>query len=121
MVIQDKPLLLEVVLEHYGIDVPSSRKKVCCPVHDESRPSAVIDPITGSWKCFACQESGDAYDLIQFKEKVGFADAVRIAEEIFDRSEHDLPSELGGQSSRGVSTRSRNRSGSRRYKPSWIR
>jgi DNA primase len=119
--IEDKPLLLEVVLEHYGIEMPTSRRKMCCPVHDETRPSAVVDPYTGSWKCFACQEHGDGYDIIKHKENVSFQDAIEIAQGIFNRSGRDIPAGDGGKSRTGVSRKAGNRSASRKYVPSWVR
>ena len=30
--------------------------QVCCPYHNERRPSAGIDMNTGNFHCFACQE-----------------------------------------------------------------
>ena len=119
--ITDKPILLEVVLEHYGIDVPTSRRKVCCPVHDESRPSAVIDPNTGQWKCFACQASGDGYDIIQQKENVSFQDAIEIAQRILDNSSRDISGSTAGKFGSGVSRKSGNKPASRKYVPSWVR
>lgn len=113
--------LLEAVFEHYGFDWPAGQRKILCPVHDEDRPSAVVNPATGKWRCFACMKHGDAYDLIQIRENVSFGDAVKFAEGVLNASGSDLRAGVGGKSGRGVSGGSRDRRKSRKYVPSWIR
>lgn len=118
---EEKAQLLEVIFEYYNLPFPSSSRKILCPVHDEDNPSAVVNPDTGKWKCFACQQSGDAYDLIQIRENVSFSDAVQFATRVLDASGRDIRGGSGGKSGRGVSGGTRDRRESRRYVPSWLR
>lgn len=117
----DKSALLVLAFEHYGLRTPSGRGKILCPVHDEDRPSAVVDMTTGKWRCFACHAHGDAIDLIQLKEGVSFSEAATIAEGLLDQSSGSLRSGAGGKSSTGLSGSSRNKRTSRKYVPSWLR
>lgn len=121
MGLEDKAEVLNAVFEYYGINAPSMRGKVLCPVHSEDRPSAVVDMSTGKWRCFACHAHGDALDIIQHREGVGYQDATRIAERILDESGRDVRAISSWQSSGRVSGRTRDRSSSRKYVPSWLR
>src|SRR6056300_899884 len=103
----DKATLLELVFEHYDMTMPSSRRKILCPVHSEDRPSAVVDPESGRWHCFACQEKGDGLDIIQHKESVSFTDAVKIAEGLLNSSGREVRASSSRQSSSRVSRGSR--------------
>lgn len=121
MMTLDKGELLAAAFEHYGIRFPSSRGKILCPAHNEDRPSAVVDMVTGKWRCFACHAKGDALDLIQLKEGVSFSEATTIAEGLLNASSGSIRSGISGKSSRGVSGSSRDKRQSRRYVPSWLR
>lgn len=51
---------------------------VCCPFHDDKRPSMVMSLDTGSYRCMACGERGR--DLIEFHRQrtgLGFLAAFR--------------------------------------------
>ena len=79
---------IAAVIEHYTDrtvpDRGSGYVKVSCPTgdHEDRTPSATVNRSTGRVHCFSCQFSGDAIDLIQFKEGVDFLEAVKIAEAI---------------------------------------
>lgn len=117
----DRAHLLAVVFDHYGYEMPISRRKILCPVHVEDRPSAVVDPDQGKWTCFACMERGDGFDIIRIKESVGFSDAVKIAEGLLDSSQREVRESSSRKPSRGVSRGSRNSSAGGSYVPSWVR
>jgi len=121
MISIDKAELLELVFDHYGLRMPSGKGKILCPVHTEDRPSAVVDPTTGKWRCFACHQHGDGIDLISAREGVDFVRASSIAEGILNESGRDLRVGISGQSSDGVSRRSRDQRRRRKYVPSWLR
>lgn len=121
MISTDKAELLELVFDHYGLVMPRGKGKILCPVHSEDRPSAVVDPTTGKWRCFACHQHGDAIDLISAREGVDFVGAATIAEGILNESGRDLRVGTGGKSRSGVSRGSRDKRGSRKYVPSWLR
>lgn len=55
------------VLRGAGVDVPAfggqRRVKVCCPLHDDREPSAVVDT-DGRFFCYAGCTRGKSYDAI---------------------------------------------------------
>lgn len=64
---------LKSQLQVNGIDLLGNNMKqsghniqVCCPYHNERRPSAGIDMNTGIFHCFACQEVRSLEELIAF-------------------------------------------------------
>src|SRR2546422_9591374 len=48
-----------------------------CPFHPDGSPSFSANLVTGLFKCFACGESGDAFDFYQKLKGVDFPTAVR--------------------------------------------
>lgn len=55
------------VLYYYGLipDINCMEYKIVCPLHNDINPSMKIDLINGTYFCFGCQESGDAFKLVQ--------------------------------------------------------
>ena len=58
---------LAKVLYYYGLipDVNSMEYKIICPLHNDINPSMKINLATGTFFCFGCQESGDAFTLVR--------------------------------------------------------
>ncbi|MEU9058983.1 CHC2 zinc finger domain-containing protein [Streptomyces sp. NPDC048430] len=66
----DKPSIAEV-LEHYGAtDVPegSRFRKMKCPFHEDRNASASVCTEENRFRCFACDISGDSFDVIADQE-----------------------------------------------------
>lgn len=82
--VKGKPSLLKTrlpdVIAHYGGVVPKdlggSFEKMKCPFHDDRKPSASISKTY--FKCFACEIHGDAIDIVQLQEGLGYKDAVEF-------------------------------------------
>ena len=73
------------ILRSYGAEVGDYRtgkQKIRCPLHDDSRPSAVVDFSANRFTCYVCNISGDALDLIVQVDHVGLASAIERAEAI---------------------------------------
>ena len=51
--------------------------KGLCPFHDEKTPSFVVYPDQGSYHCFGCGKSGDAFTWMQETEHLDFGEALR--------------------------------------------
>lgn len=49
-----------------------------CPFHEEKTPSFSVRPLQGKYRCFGCNESGDAFRFVMKTRGVSFPDAVRI-------------------------------------------
>lgn len=57
------------VLMYYGLigDVSVSEFNILCPLHDDKNtPSLKIDLTDGSFYCFGCGKSGNAYDFVRY-------------------------------------------------------
>ena len=62
--------------------------KGLCPFHDEKTPSFVVYPDQGSYHCFGCGKSGDAFTWMQETEHLDFGEALR---DLAQRAGVDLP------------------------------
>lgn len=60
-------LTIHQVLEHYGLQ-PNKNKMLCCPFHDDKKPSMQVYPETNTVHCFSgnCEHTGKAIDQIDF-------------------------------------------------------
>lgn len=114
---------LEIVFEHYDLRWPGGygNKVINCPVHDDRHASASVNTSSGLWQCFACQASGDAYNLIMQREGVVFNDAVTILRELADKNGRAVRRSSDRQSGGLLPARPGDRRGNRRYVPSWLR
>jgi hypothetical protein len=66
----EKPPIAEV-LEHYGASsVPegSRFRKMKCPFHEDRNASASVCTEENRFRCFACDISGDSFDVIADQE-----------------------------------------------------
>ena len=59
---------LAKVLLYYGYipDVNSMESKIVCPFHEDVNPSMIINLVDGSFYCFGCGKSGNAYDFVKW-------------------------------------------------------
>jgi hypothetical protein len=63
-------------------DYRTGKQKVLCPFHGDSRPSAQIDFSRNTFRCWVCEVSGDALDLLRQQEGLTFAAALERAESL---------------------------------------
>jgi DNA primase len=62
--------------------------KGLCPFHQEKTPSFVVYPDQGTFHCFGCGKSGDAFTWLQEREHLDFGEALR---RLADRAGVQLP------------------------------
>jgi len=69
-----------LILQRYGIQHNGSRGQVtvCCPFHDDTRPSLSVNLDRKLFNCFSCSEKGDVLDFVAKMEKVSIGEAARI-------------------------------------------
>lgn len=48
-----------------------------CPFHNEKRPSFIVSPGRGTYKCFSCKAHGDGIAFVMNKEGLSFEEAVK--------------------------------------------
>ena len=68
------------VAQRLGLGEPVRRGReiaVCCPLHDDDRPSLTINTDRNVWYCFPCGIGGDGLALYQRARGITFAEAVR--------------------------------------------
>lgn len=63
------------VAERYGFTVSVRNRKMCCPFHNDTKPSMQIYAGNGGWFCFVCNEGGDVIDFVQRYFGLSFLDA----------------------------------------------
>ncbi|WP_189855154.1 CHC2 zinc finger domain-containing protein [Streptomyces noursei] len=86
MTLRLKPPIGELFAEFYPeVCIPKAGlwRKVCCPLHRESNPSASVNLELNRWKCFVCGLSEDSYDVIMREKEIGFRDAQEWADSRF--------------------------------------
>lgn len=54
-----------------------SESLVCCPFHDDSKPSLRVNELEQKWYCDVCNVGGDVIEFVSRYEKVAFVDACR--------------------------------------------
>ncbi len=69
-----------------GSYVPGLKKSgrnwwACCPFHAEKTPSFCIWPEDDRWRCFGCNEGGDAFSFVMRIENVDFKRALEVLAE----------------------------------------
>jgi hypothetical protein len=76
----DGALLHSVVSERVELKRDGSgRWKGCCPFHNEKTASFTVFN-DGGWKCFGCGRHGSVFDYVMERDRVEFAEAVRLIE-----------------------------------------
>lgn len=55
-----------------------------CPFHNEKTPSFTVSPAKGFYKCFGCDESGDAVRFIMEHEKYSYPEALKYLAEKYN-------------------------------------
>lgn len=75
-------LNLEDIVNHYQFEGHIVRDQFIglCPIHDDSKPSfsmSLDKDKSGQWQCWACQEQGNVFHLIQHLENVNFTGSLR--------------------------------------------
>ncbi len=52
-----------------------------CPFHQGTKPNFSVNPKTGFYKCFVCQEAGTVFTFLQKHLGMSFPDSIRLAAE----------------------------------------
>src|SRR5262245_37334247 len=63
-----------------------------CPFHDDHDPSMRVYPDRQSYRCWVCNEGGDAFTWIQKRESVTFPEALEI---LARRANIEIPKSTG--------------------------
>lgn len=74
--IRSKLDIVDVVSEKVLLKKAGSNYKGLCPFHKEKTPSFVVSPEKQIFRCFGCNESGDAISFVQKTEGFTFYEAI---------------------------------------------
>lgn len=76
---------LAKVLYYYGLipDVNVSEYKIVCPFHEDLNPSLVCNFEKGSWFCFGCNKSGNAFDFVEGIETKRGVKGIKLLKRFF--------------------------------------
>jgi DNA primase len=112
---------IQSILEHYGATVHERDGwvKLRCPFHDDGHASATVNVEENAFNCFGCGVKGDTYSIIMEQERVGFREAVKIAEGITGKSSTTL--RASGAKSRSISRNEGHNLARRGYSPPRVR
>ena len=69
--------IVEVISSRIKVEKHGRSYKAICPFHDDSNPSLSISKEKQIFKCFSCNESGNAITFIQKFDKVSFFEAMK--------------------------------------------
>lgn len=90
------------ILEYLGQPLPGGRRsgkvKAKCSFHDDNVASAQIDYQHNRYRCYACDESGDAIELIMRHEGVKFEAAKQLCADITGQAEPAIRDKRSGES-----------------------
>lgn len=96
------------VAEQYGFEMSPRSRKMCCPFHNDKKPSMQIYAGSGGWFCFVCNEGGDVIDFVQRYFGLGFMDAQKKLNDDF-RLGLPIGERLSDQENRRLSEAQRER------------
>jgi DNA primase len=68
--------ILPVVEQYVQLRKAGGTYKGLCPFHNERTPSFIVTPARGTYKCFGCQEYGDAITFVEKMENTDFVGAI---------------------------------------------
>lgn len=74
---------IAAILRSFGAEVGNyrtGRQKILCPFHGDTRPSAQVDFVNNRFRCFSCEVSGDALDILVSQEGISLSAAIDRAE-----------------------------------------
>lgn len=74
--------IVEVISSRIKVEKHGRSYKAICPFHNDSNPSLSISKEKQIFKCFSCNESGNAITFIQKFDKVSFFEAMKRCAEI---------------------------------------
>ncbi len=76
--VKSKVDIVEIVGERVVLKKAGRHFKGLCPFHSEKSPSFIVSPERQSFKCFGCQEGGDAISFLQKYDGMSFLEALEM-------------------------------------------
>ena len=74
----EKADIVEVIGEYVKLEKKGNDYKGLCPFHNDSNPSLSVSPAKKIYKCFSCNEAGNAVRFIEKIKNVNYIEALKI-------------------------------------------
>lgn len=113
--IKEKVSMLEV-LEMYGRRPVRGRNNYLCFAHEDKHPSAGLTKDGTKFHCFACNYTGNIFDVVQHFEQCDLKTAIKILDDKFSLG---LCRELSSREKREIARKSEEREREKREKLWW--
>src|SRR3989344_2282337 len=75
--VQRKTDIVDLISQYVTLKKSGRNFKALCPFHEEKTPSFMVSAERQIFKCFGCQEGGDAFAFLMKKEAMEFGEALR--------------------------------------------
>ncbi|MCA9388534.1 DNA primase [Candidatus Berkelbacteria bacterium] len=76
--VKDRVDLVELVKQYVPLKASGVNHKGACPFHKEKTPSFMVNSERQIYKCFGCNEAGDAISFVQKIEGLNFPEALQL-------------------------------------------
>ncbi len=93
--IRERIDIVELISSYVSLSKAGQNFKGLCPFHSEKSPSFSVNPSSQYFKCFGCQEGGDAFTFLMKQENMDFVEALR---ELSQRAGIALPEKRSSHS-----------------------
>ena len=96
--IRERIDIVDLISSYVSLTKAGQNFKGLCPFHSEKSPSFSVNPSSQYFKCFGCQEGGDAFTFLMKQENMDFVEALR---ELSERTGIALPETRSANSRTG--------------------
>lgn len=76
--IKDKTDIVALISNYVTLKKAGATYKAICPFHEERTPSFTVSAERQTYKCFGCNESGDALAFVMKMENIDFPNALEL-------------------------------------------
>jgi DNA primase len=73
--------IVELIGSYLPLERVGRLYKALCPWHPDTRPSLTVNPDRQSFRCWVCQDGGDAFSFVMKMESLEFRDALKLLAE----------------------------------------
>jgi len=80
--IKSRILIAQIIGQYISLHPSGNNLIGRCPFHDDSNPSFVVYPATGTFHCFGCQFHGDVITFVMQKEALSFGQALKVLDQL---------------------------------------
>ena len=79
--IRESADIVQIIGEHVKLKRVGTGYRGPCPFHQGTKPNFSVNPKTGFYKCFVCNEAGSVFTFVQKRLGLDFPSAIRMVAE----------------------------------------